>query len=1410
MERLLYITKLTTSKFSFFLNVLFCLALTPGCVDSSKLSSGIQDKKEELELPEDIPAEDDTPPADSSLGSFDGCDSGEGISTTSIRVNFDFIPGASRMNIYRDGSLAFNTSTPSDETFVDAGLTSGISYRYTCAAVFGDESIFGLKALNLTPVSYTPPTFTGIDILNSYALNSSAVVLMWIEPVGGTPVKSYKVYQKLGSSVDWTAEPVRTLQKGISQVVLTGFGDELPYAFGVRACNASGLCDQNILKAVVTIPDNGAPGTPGALSASLDINGTATISAPWQAASGAVKTRQLYAYSGLGDPSDFANYSLDSSYTIADITNPKTTFTYSGVPDNQTVYFIVRDVDPLNQNNNSVSYVSVSSGDRNAPIFSGITNLTNVLAPPVDSETKAIAQWTAINNQPADPDGVTSYLVYVTVAQPPAVPTSACAEGTSIYTQIPSSTYTSGAVVNYTVVGLQGRSNYNVCVKARDAAGNISSTSASRNITTKDVTAPVFAGVTGISYDYGTSSTTVTWLPSSSNDVDEYHIKIWKNTATPAPGDITTVVRDSDSFPMGSGVSIADFSISDNDVVYAVVWACDDASPLYNTGDNCYEQPYAEAESFIVPDLTPPQGFAGVNNVTAPSEGTLRVFWPTPVAPNHTWSDYAGFKIYNVNADNSISLLTSCMCTGNDCTSNPINSCDLTGLNVRRTYTIHVRAIDAATNIAVLNPIISRFARQTKDETAPTFTPVLQASISGGAVDLTWVAANDLQYALEAGAEITYELYRKTNDAVWADPTDPTGGVDGVAFVYESTDPFFTDSDGTAVAQGNTLYYVVCARDATGNKVCPPRDPVMNITIPDVTPPTITGLRTNKKLTDGTWTLSWTAADNAPGDVTVQIHRGNHPTCPTGTSGVTLQSQGNNLSSYADTGSVAGPNYCYTIVAIDQSNNRVTATINDLNPAPTVTDVVRTLPTAADPAQSSQPELGGDTIQITGTGFLYHVASGQTLPPVTMRSAGETPWSCGSVAVNSATSITCVTTDPPKAGYADVRVTNFDGQYGEESNGFFYPSFCDLYGGDSPWAGSSAGLGGSGTPGSPYRICSVAQLTTANNGGYRSSAFKMMADLDATAYAGGSLWGENDGDAFQGNFDGNYKTIDNFTGSKGFIKGAREGAVVKNLNLTNISATGGGTNTGGIIGKIKMNGAGTITLSNISLEGSIGNDGTQYVGGLIGRYETNGGNVNINDCHVDITLAGGQYSGGLIGAIQGNTTITNSSTAGTFTSNGDRIGGFIGQASGGTLVETSFSEMTVIYTSGGNATMGGFVGALNGATIRNSYATGDVMATNSSQGDAAGFSGEGGGTIQNSYSTGFVTNTSSSEGFGTTCSSSYYDTETSAKSTGCGSAKTTADMRTQSTFSGWNFDDIWIMPTSPTGYPKLRGVSTGY
>lgn len=165
----------------------------------------------------------------------------------------------------------------------------------------------------------------------------------------------------------------------------------------------------------------------------------------------------------------------------------------------------------------------------------------------------------------------------------------------------------------------------------------------------------------------------------------------------------------------------------------------------------------------------------------------------------------------------------------------------------------------------------------------------------------------------------------------------------------------------------------------------------------------------------------------------------------------------------------------------------------------------------------------------------------------------------------------------------------------------------------------------------------------------------------------------------------------------------------------------------------------------------------------------------------------------------------------------------IGKRYGGTLAgKSTYSTINLSYGTGkvvANDMVGGLVGRNEGGTIENSYANTHVEANlYNAYTTIGGLVAENvfAGIITKSYATGSIVDTKSSyypqyggvvgKMTSSTITSSYFDKETTKQNdTGKGSARTTIEMKKQTTFSSWDFSDVWIMDAPNTdGYPKLK------
>jgi hypothetical protein len=352
-------------------------------------------------------------------------------------------------------------------------------------------------------------------------------------------------------------------------------------------------------------------------------------------------------------------------------------------------------------------------------------------------------------------------------------------------------------------------------------------------------------------------------------------------------------------------------------------------------------------------------------------------------------------------------------------------------------------------------------------------------------------------------------------------------------------------------------------------------------------------------------------------------------------------------------------------------------------------------------------------------------------------------------------------------------------------------------------------------------------------------SYILMKDLDSTTAGYDELASliANEGkgwqpigafnDQFTGSFDGQrYEIRDLFinradeSGVGLFGDVASDGGIIKNIGVVNVTVTGN-SSVGGLAG------SSTGTASNSYAAGSVA--GSEYIGGLVG-YST--GTVSDSYSSANVTGTGQRESlclGGLVGVNTGN--VRSSYSGGDVTGTGDQqslsVGGLVGLNTG--TVSESHSSADVTGTGEQQSSyIGGLVG-INTGTVGNSYCEGNVIGTGKQKllcvGGLVGVNMGGSsykGTVSNSYSSGNVTGEQQSLYVGGlvgastgTVSNSFWDIETSGRPTSAGgTGKTTAEMKSVATFSGWsiiavsnpsmrNPSYVWNIVDGQT-YPFLR------
>ena len=285
-----------------------------------------------------------------------------------------------------------------------------------------------------------------------------------------------------------------------------------------------------------------------------------------------------------------------------------------------------------------------------------------------------------------------------------------------------------------------------------------------------------------------------------------------------------------------------------------------------------------------------------------------------------------------------------------------------------------------------------------------------------------------------------------------------------------------------------------------------------------------------------------------------------------------------------------------------------------------------------------------------------------------------------------------------------------------------------------------------------------------------SYKYELDTDLDGSET---QYWNDGEGlnpiTTFSGIFDGQSHKIRNLyyntsgNDNVAFISTLASGGIVRNLGLANCSVTG-----------------------------------NNYTAGLVAN---NSG--TISNCYCSGTIAGYNNVGGITG--NNNGTIKCSYNSSLITGN-DYVGGLAGNSSSSSIISKSFNQGKVI---GKDINIAGIIGS-NSGTITDCYNAGSIIGA----GETAGVAGWNYGTISNVYNRGLINGAGNAVGAiiginqGSSLVGSFSDKEKSGGITSQygvdGTNETTADMKTQSTYTNWDFTNTWeIIATMNDGYPQF-------
>ena len=299
--------------------------------------------------------------------------------------------------------------------------------------------------------------------------------------------------------------------------------------------------------------------------------------------------------------------------------------------------------------------------------------------------------------------------------------------------------------------------------------------------------------------------------------------------------------------------------------------------------------------------------------------------------------------------------------------------------------------------------------------------------------------------------------------------------------------------------------------------------------------------------------------------------------------------------------------------------------------------------------------------------------------------------------------------------------------------------------------------GGTGIISDPLQIATTDQLLAANNPVFQNASFLVVADLDLTNVPM-EPFGFQSGEMtyyFEGTFDGGNHPISNWSFT----------STNNNSNINEVCV--------GFFGYLYYGTASNITLVAPQVDGQ----SAEFTGGLVGcaygalviRDHVVGGTVTAED--------GSAGTGGLVGFIYPFqnmfNSISNSSSSASVV--GNDAGGLVGYCNGGAIVD-SFATGEV----NGSQAAGGLMPYAPQNIISRTYAAG-VVDTSACVG---GFDCTGGGV-----------NSSVTE--------SFWDIDSSGQTSSIdGTGLSAAQMAEQSSFTGWDFTNVWQIEAGQL--PTLR------
>jgi hypothetical protein len=265
------------------------------------------------------------------------------------------------------------------------------------------------------------------------------------------------------------------------------------------------------------------------------------------------------------------------------------------------------------------------------------------------------------------------------------------------------------------------------------------------------------------------------------------------------------------------------------------------------------------------------------------------------------------------------------------------------------------------------------------------------------------------------------------------------------------------------------------------------------------------------------------------------------------------------------------------------------------------------------------------------------------------------------------------------------------------------------------------------------------------------------------------------------------------------------------IQFKNTVVNGTGQSIGGVVGQL-YRGAG---LKNADINGADiivnGSENSDAVGGICGAMVVYSASTQlIENCRVkNLSVTGRDYVGGIVGNMGTYGLIEQCNAINVDVNGRDRVGGLCGSTDTNSVITVSYSTGQV---TGSGSHHGGLVGYFNATGgFSNCYSHCDVDGVT----NVGGLIGYCAQNISTCYSKGQVSGTTVVGGLvgyipgSQTATDCFWDSQTSGQANSAlGTGKTTAEMKTEGTYTNWDFNTtpLWdIDPAWNQGYPYLVG-----